>query len=789
VTRVNYSFTKSPTLSLNERWANVLLNKVGSMRATILRALVASACALGLFQQAHAQDAGTWVERGEALARRVQAESLIVTDSTREERLLAADRAQGEERLQQLYDIAADDFIGSDAAAAHQSLAALEREATTHSSRRFTAMAALLRAYAPALEGDYVAVRRNLAPLLRNERDPLVRAAGERLHAYALTDLGLFGNSLEAARGGLLHLPDDVATRTLRSGLHDAMAYNSVRVGDYQTALHHLERTVELDIAAGKPVDGVVIVNNLSTMMAQGGFIPEAQRLTAIHADVAARSGQPRMQFFASMLCARVNFLAGAYELALRCADQGRAIAGAPPEYLTRLLIFRAHALARLSRGEEARAALTELRTLAAERGDPGLDERLDLIEPEVLNAEGRYQEAFAALRTAHEAAANRLMTSFNDGVRELRATMESEVADAEQRAQAQAMRSELQQQTLEKMTFATLLAGACFIAVLVIALLIYRSRRSMLKAVSRAEEVLARRGGEAAAPANDRAARETPTRRLGHILDEIERRDVELARAFDQLEAARIAAESANIAKSQFLATMSHELRTPLNAIIGYTEILMESAEDRSADDELGDLRRVHGAGHRLLALINDVLDLSKIEAGAMEVRAERVSIDSLVAEAVATVKPAAAINGSAIIVEAETALGAADTDGFKLSQCLLNLLSNAAKFTKDGQIKLRACREDDWLVFEVIDTGIGISLDAQKRLFQPFVQADASTTRAFGGTGLGLAITRRLARLLGGDVTVRSAPSQGSAFTLRVPAALPAQQVPANLEQRDAA
>jgi len=759
------------------------------MRASILRALVVGVCALGLSQHAQAQEAESWVARGEALARRIHAENLIFTQSAHQDRIAAAARATGEDRLQRLYDLASDDYIGSDSEAAAQSLAALEREATAQTNRRFTAMAALLRAYAPALEGDYVAVRRNLAPLLRDEHDLLVRAAGERLHAYALTDLGLFGNSLEAARSGLLHLPDSPATRTLRSGLHDAMAYNSVRVGDYETALYHLERTVELESAAGKPVDGVVIVNNIAIMFAQAGFVSEAQRLLALHGDIANRSGIPRMHFFAAMLCARVNFAAGAYEASISCSNTGAAIAGAPPEYITRLLIYRAHALARLSRGEEARAALTELRALAAERGDPDLNERLDLIEPEVLNAEGRYQEAFAALRTAHEAAAGRLMTSFNDGVRELRATMESEVADAEQRAQAQAMRSELQQQTLEKMAFATLLACACFIGVLLIAMLIYRSRRNMLKAVSRAEEVLARRGGSVVAPANDRSSRETPTRRLAHILDEIERRDVELARAFEQLEAARIAAESANIAKSQFLATMSHELRTPLNAIIGYTEMLMETAEERGADDELGDLRRVHAAGHRLLALINDVLDLSKIEAGAMEVSAERVNVDAMVADAVATVKPAAAANGTAICVETEAALGLADTDGLKLSQCLLNLLSNAAKFTKDGQIKLRARREDDQLLFEVVDTGVGISPEAQKRLFQPFVQADASTTRAFGGTGLGLAITRRLARLLGGDVTVKSALGQGSAFTLRVPVKLPAEQSPANAEQRDAA
>ncbi|MBS0384692.1 MAG: hybrid sensor histidine kinase/response regulator, partial [Proteobacteria bacterium] len=251
---------------------------------------------------------------------------------------------------------------------------------------------------------------------------------------------------------------------------------------------------------------------------------------------------------------------------------------------------------------------------------------------------------------------------------------------------------------------------------------------------------------------------------------------DEELKLAFEQLDAARLTAEQASIAKSQFLATMSHELRTPLNAIIGYCEIVRENAEDRGAGQEVDDLNRIHGAAHRLLALINDVLDLSKIESGGMIADIARVDVDALVEEAAATVRPAAAANGTALSIECRTRLGAAETDGLKLSQCLLNLLSNAAKFTRNGQIKLRAARQNrdgaDWLVFEVIDTGIGIAPDAQARLFQPFVQADASTTRAYGGTGLGLAITRRLARIIGGDVTMKSALGQGSAFTLRVPA-----------------
>ncbi len=727
------------------------------------------------------QRSDDWIAQGEALARRIEAGNLILTDHTRADRQADAARAHGEDRLQILYDLAADDYIGSDAEAGARSLAAFEREAAGQHDAHYLAMGAMLQAYRPALDGDYVAARRNLTRALAATDDVMARAAGARLLAYALTDLGLFGNSLEAARAGLVHLPDNPNTQSLRSGLHDAMAYNAVRVGDYPTALEHLQRTVELDTASEKPIDGAVIVNNIASMFALAGATENAARLAAIHRTLSERAGIPTGRFFTDLLCAKVKYLGRDYDGAVQCADEGRRVASAPPEYMTRLLVFRLRALARLNRAEQARAAIAELRTLAASRGDPSLNEQLDVIEPEVLNAEGHYAEAFEALRTAHENAEHLQMTRFNDGVRDLRATMESEVAQAEERAAAQSVRSELQERTLEKMTLATLLASACLIGLFVIAALIYRSRRAMLKAVGRAEEVLARRGAEIAA-AGAPSKREGPTQRLSNILDEIERRDIELKRAFEELDAARLTAEQANIAKSQFLATMSHELRTPLNAIIGYCEILREVADDRGGEDqEIEDLSRIHTAAHRLLALINDVLDLSKIESGSMGADIEHVDVDALIEEAAATVRPAATANGTTLAIEKRTPLGVAETDGFKLGQCLLNLLSNAAKFTRDGKIKLRATREArdgaDWFVFEVIDTGIGIAPEAQARLFQPFVQADASTTRAYGGTGLGLAITRRLARIMGGDVTMKSAPGQGSAFTLRVPAKAGAQ------------
>lgn len=242
------------------------------------------------------------------------------------------------------------------------------------------------------------------------------------------------------------------------------------------------------------------------------------------------------------------------------------------------------------------------------------------------------------------------------------------------------------------------------------------------------------------------------------------------------ELETATEEAQSANRSKTQFLANMSHELRTPLNAIIGYSELLIETASEEAREAEAEDLRRILGASRRLLGLINGVLDMAKVEAGKMELEIAEFDPAALAREALDQVRPAAEAHGDLLQLTVIEPLPKASSDGFKLGQCLLNLLSNAVKFTRDGRISVRVALETaaggaPMLVYEVADTGIGISPEQLQRLFTPFMQADASMTRRFGGTGLGLAITRRIAQLLGGDVTVASAPGHGSTFTLRAP------------------
>ena len=237
-----------------------------------------------------------------------------------------------------------------------------------------------------------------------------------------------------------------------------------------------------------------------------------------------------------------------------------------------------------------------------------------------------------------------------------------------------------------------------------------------------------------------------------------------------------KLEAESANKAKSQFLANMSHELRTPLNAIIGYSEMLKEEVVDNSHPNLSNDLSKIYTAGKSLLSLINDVLDLSKIEAGKMSLYLENVKINLLVDEVISIIRPLAKKNDNKLEVDCSEGIGTTKVDIMKLRQSLLNLLSNAVKFTAGGNIRLQVYREiinnEEWIKFTVKDTGIGLSENQMESLFSAFSQADMSTTRRYGGTGLGLTISQKFCRLMGGEITVESELGKGSLFTISLPA-----------------
>jgi len=248
----------------------------------------------------------------------------------------------------------------------------------------------------------------------------------------------------------------------------------------------------------------------------------------------------------------------------------------------------------------------------------------------------------------------------------------------------------------------------------------------------------------------------------------------IENVRLFDEIQDKSRQLAEASERKSQFLASMSHELRTPLNAIIGLTEMMVTNAARFGTEKALEPLRRVNAAGTHLLSLINEILDLSKIEAGKLELNFERVDLPRLVDEVIGTAGQLAEKNKNRLVVEAQENVGSLTADSMRLKQILLNLLSNACKFTKEGEVALRVRKVADgreWIELAVADTGIGMTAEQQAKLFQDFTQADSLTARRYGGTGLGLAISRKLARMMGGDVTVTSEPGKGSVFTVRLP------------------
>ncbi|MEY3868992.1 MAG: hypothetical protein RLZZ338_2883 [Cyanobacteriota bacterium] len=341
-----------------------------------------------------------------------------------------------------------------------------------------------------------------------------------------------------------------------------------------------------------------------------------------------------------------------------------------------------------------------------------------------------------------------------------------------------------------------TIILISMLLSVTLAGLIAYRTSRAIAEPVitvtAVAEKVAQESNFDLRAPVSSQDEIASFAISLNHLIERVSTHTKEL-------EKAKANAESANLAKSQFLANMSHELRTPLNAILGYSEILTEESEVLGLDEFLPDLEKIQTAGKHLLSLINDILDLSKIEAGKMRIYWEKFDIITLIDEIAATVKPLINKNNNVFQIECDSNINIMYSDMTKVRQVLLNLLSNAAKFTHQGKITLKAwvipgkeenesgenhfsplalaCplphtqKSEDWICFEVKDTGIGMSENEQHRLFEAFTQGDTSATRKYGGTGLGLTISRHFCQMMGGEILVESELEKGSTFTVRLP------------------
>jgi signal transduction histidine kinase len=271
-------------------------------------------------------------------------------------------------------------------------------------------------------------------------------------------------------------------------------------------------------------------------------------------------------------------------------------------------------------------------------------------------------------------------------------------------------------------------------------------------------------------------------TSELARANDELTRTNEELRREVDRRTQAEQAATKANQAKSDFLSFVSHEMRSPLNSIIGFSDLLVADLDNEESPEALGDLRRINRSGKYLLDLINNLLDLSKIEAGKMELHLERFDLSSLAEDILATLEPAAKKNSNTLRLECPADLGAIYADVVKVKQTLMNLVANACKFTEHGTVELKLEREDrdgkPTVLMEVTDTGIGMTPEQVSRLFKAYAQAAPSTSKKYGGTGLGLAISRKCCLLMGGDITVSSEPGNGSTFRVTLPAEVSSEQ-----------
>ncbi|MCB2096449.1 MAG: response regulator [Parvularculaceae bacterium] len=655
-----------------------------------------------------------WLIHADEFAHTIYDRKLVITAAAQEEMEAEALAASGEERLRRLNWII-EGYLSLDyVEKAERLYPQYEKSARRLGSARHLLALEALRMYERSALGDFTGAARELQALIAAAEDPYVIAKASALGAYALADSGMPGRSFELIRQGLAAAEKIDRNEEAFAALHGAWSYVAQESGDFESAIEQSRISFDYAQRAGLPIDGVSILYNLAMIAANQDDFSAAREFAGMERDLAKMSGVAGEEFFGAYLCASIAGAARAYQEAERCAREAIESDAVSESYVPGAKAMLAKALVKLDRGGEARAVFDDLVASVDPEASPVDALDIEELRAHIAFAEGRHAEAMRLYENFHRDAVRSQRANFNGGVKEIRASLESDLARAQSSAAANALAAQSLRGSVRNQRLLLILAAAFAIAALS-SILSYR-----------------------------RYARD--------------------------LAEARRAAEDANRAKTEFLALMSHELRTPLNGVLGMTQSLLSDALQSEQRDKAA---AILDSGEALLALLNDVLDLSKVEAGKLEVSPIDADLGRLLESVVKLFDPMATDKGDRIRIVYEGEPPAwMRFDPVRVRQCVSNLLSNAVKFTADGEITLRVSvepRQDGVKVaIAVSDTGIGMNAETLARLFRPYTQADGSIARKFGGTGLGLAITRRLARVMGGDVIAESEPGKGTVMTL---------------------
>lgn len=665
-------------------------------------------------------DKPDWYLKAEKLAHRVYDGRMIITSDVDARLQAEALAATGEDRLRKLNGIIEGDLALGYTDTAHKFYPIYEKSAREQNSTRHLQAMEALKIYERTSEGEFTSAAHGLEALAANAVDPYVIAKASTLGAFALADSGMPGRAFELIRKGFEAAQKVDNNEELLSNLHGAWSYLSQSSGDVESAINQTSLSVDYSRRAGIPVDGITILYNLALHMLREEEFPAAREFAAMEEELALESGIVAEEFFATYLCALIADAAHEFSESEKCAREAVESEEPAESYLPTIRTFLAKALANLGRAVEAREIYEELQASIDPAAAPVEALGLKELKAYIAAGEGRHSDAMRYYEEFHLAHSRMQSANFNSGVKELRASLETDLATAKSVADANADVARMMGERVNNQRLMLFISALLSIAA---ALSIYAYQRN------------------------------------ARILAE-----------------ARKSAEDANNAKSEFLALMSHELRTPLNGVLGMTQGLISEGMAPSQREKAV---AILDSGQTLLALLNDVLDLSKVEAGKLEVSPIDADFRQTLDRVVKLFEPLAEDKATKLVVHYDPAAESwARFDPVRVRQCLSNLISNAVKFTSGGEIAIDVSSSpaECGAVFTVSirDSGIGMDEETLKRLFRPYSQGDATIARRFGGTGLGLAITRRLARLMGGDVTATSVAGEGTTMTFTFVAGL---------------